>query len=266
MPVWDAALYLRFADERTRPAADLLARIPLDNPAHVVDLGCGPGNSTELLRRRWPRAAIAGVDNSPEMLAAAKAAHPDARWVRGDAAHWTADPPADVIFSNAALQWVRDHGRLLPRLLAQAAPGGILAVQLPAHAGSPLVQQIKRVAEAPEWRRPLAAAGRALTLESAAFYYDTLSPHAGRLDIWETEYQHVLANVEAIVEWMRGTGLRPYLEALSTDEERTRFEQRLLTGLREAYPPRIDGRVLFPFRRMFILAQREGGSPRWDLR
>jgi trans-aconitate 2-methyltransferase len=266
MPVWDAALYLRFADERTRPAADLLARIPLDNPAHVVDLGCGPGNSTELLRRRWPRAAVVGVDNSAEMLAAAKAGCPGGKWLRGDAAHWAADPPADVIFSNAALQWVRDHGRLLPRLLAQTAPGGILAVQMPAHAGSPLNQQIRRVADAPEWRRTLAGAARALTFESPSFYYDALSPHASRLDIWETEYQHVLANVEAIVEWMRGTGLRPYLEALPTDEERGRFEQRLLAALREVYPPRIDGRILFPFKRLFILAQREGGSPRWDLR
>jgi trans-aconitate 2-methyltransferase len=263
---WDAALYLRYSDERTRPAGDLLARIPLESPAHVVDLGCGPGNSTELLRRRWPRATIVGVDNAPEMLEAAKAAFPSGRWVRGDAAHWTADPPVDVLFSNAALQWVRDHSRLLPRLLAQTARGGVLAVQVPAHAGSLLSQQIRRVADAPQWRRTLAAAGRALTFESPAFYYDVLRPHAERLEMWETEYQHVLANCEAILDWIRATGLRPYLEALDTDEQRAAFEAKMLAGLREVYPPRIDGRVIFPFRRLFILAAREDASPRWDLR
>lgn len=266
MPVWDAALYLRFADERTRPAADLIARIPLDSPSHIVDLGCGPGNSTELLRRRWPRAAVVGVDSSVEMLSAAKAAFPDGRWVRGDAAHWTADPPVDLVFANASLQWVRDHARLFPRLMAQTAQGGVLAVQMPAHLASPLQQQIRRVADAPEWRRHMAAATRAITVENASFYYDVLRPHAHRLEIWETEYDHVLPNPEAIIEWIRGTGLRPYLDALETDEQRGRFHDKLLAGVRDAYPPRIDGRVLFPFRRIFILAQREGGSPRWDLR
>ncbi len=266
MPVWDAALYLRFSDERTRPAADLLARIPLDAPSHVVDLGCGPGNSTELLHRRWPSASIVGLDNSVEMLSAARAAFPHGRWVRADAAHWTADPLADVVFANASLQWVHDHARLFPRLLAQTAAGGVLAVQMPCNAGSPLHQQIRRVADAPEWRRTLAPASRAITVENAAFYYDVLRPHAHRLEIWETEYDHVLPNADAIVEWMRGTGLRPYLDALETEEERTRFQEMLLAGLREAYRPRIDGRVLFPFKRIFIVAQREGGSPRWDLR
>jgi trans-aconitate 2-methyltransferase len=266
MPAWDAALYLQFADERTRPTADLIARVPLDNPSHVVDLGCGPGNSTELLRRRWPRAAIVGVDNSAEMLEAARTAFPTGRWVRADVAHWSADPPVDLVFANASLQWVRDHGRLLPRLLAQTAAGGVLAVQVPSNRESPLWQQIKRVADAPEWRKKMAAAAHAVTMESISFYYDTLRPHSHRLEIWETEYAHVLANAEAIVSWVSGTGLRPYLEALETDEQRARFEEKLLQGVRGAYPPRIDGRVLFPFRRLFIVAQREGASPRWDLR
>lgn len=265
MPAWDAALYLQFADERTRPAADLLARVPLDNPLHVVDLGCGPGNSTELLRRRWPRATIVGIDNSPEMLDAARAAFPAGRWVRADVAHWSADPPVDVVFANASLQWVRDHGRLLPRLLAQTAPGGVLAVQMPANRESPLWQQVKRLADAPEWRKRLTAAAHAVATESLAFYYDTLRPHCQRLDVWETEYGHILPNAEAIVAWVRGTGLRPYLDAFETDDQRGRFEERLLQAVRAAYPPRIDGQVLFPFRRAFIVAQREGASPRWSL-
>jgi trans-aconitate 2-methyltransferase len=266
MPAWDAALYLRFSDERTRPAADLLARVPLEAPSHVVDLGCGPGNSTELLRRRWPRATVIGVDSSAEMLSAAKAAFPGERWVRADAAHWTADPPADVVFANASLQWVRDHARLLPRLLAQTAPGGVLAVQLPSVAASPLYQQIRRVADAAEWRRKMASASRAITVESPSFYYDVLRPHAHRLEIWETEYCHVLPDAGAILDWVRATGLKPYLEALETDEERARFQDKLLAGLRDAYPPRIDSRILFPFNRLFIVAQREGGNLQWDLR
>lgn len=266
MPAWDAALYLRFADERARPAADLIARVPLDNPSHVVDLGCGPGNSTELLRRRWPRATVIGVDPSAEMLSAARAAFPEGRWVRGDAAHWTADPPVDLVFANASLQWVRDHARLFPRLLAQTGPAGVLAAQMPSHLTSPLHQQIRRVADTPEWQRRMAAAHRAIGVETPAFYYDTLRPHAHRLEIWETEYGHVLPDAEAIVDWIRGTGLRPYLDALETDDQRSRFLEKLLTGVREAYPPRIDGRVLFPFKRLFLVAQREGGSPRWDLR
>jgi trans-aconitate 2-methyltransferase len=266
MPTWDAALYLQFSDERTRPAADLVARVPLDHPAHIVDLGCGPGNSTEMLRRRWPQATLVGVDSSPEMLAAARAAYPNGRWVRGDAAHWSADALVDLVFANASLQWVRDHARLLPRLLAQTGPGGVLAVQMPRLLGSPLQQAIRKVADLPEWRHATAAAQRAIAVEPPSFYYDLLQPHARRLEIWETEYCHVMADVAAIVEWIRGTGLRPYLEALDSDEQRGRFQERLLGALREVYTPRIDGRVLFPFRRLFIVAQREGGSPRWDLK
>lgn len=264
--MWDAALYLRFADERTRPAADLIARIPLENPQHVVDLGCGPGNSTELLRRRWPRAAVIGIDSSREMLEAARASFPAGPWVRADAAHWSADPPVDLVFANASLQWIRDHARLLPRLLAQTAPGGVLAVQIPSNRESPLWQQVKRIADAPEWRKALAPAAHAVTVEHVSFYYDTLRPHCQHLDLWETEYVHVLSNAEAIIDWIRATGLRPYLEALESDEDRRRFEERLLQGVRAGYPPRIDGRVLFPFRRLFIVARREAASPRWDLR
>ncbi len=254
MPTWDPALYLKYAGERTRPASDLIAHVVLDAPARIVDLGCGPGNSTELLRRRWPDAAITGVDTSAEMLSAAERRLPGVRWVEADLARWVPDAPPDLIFANASLHWVRDHVHLLPRLLAQLAGGGVLAFQVPSHRVSPLHRELRRIARLPEWRQALRAADRAMTAGTPAFYYDVLRPHVATLDIWETEYEHVLRDVAAIVEWMRGTGLRPYLEALDSDEQRRKFEAELLSALPARYPPRVDGAVLFPFRRVFVVA------------
>lgn len=262
MPRWDAGLYLRFAEERTQPARDLIARIAIGTPSRIVDLGCGPGNSTAMLRERWPGAEITGLDNSPDMIAAARAASPEAagaahanvRWELADAATWTAAPPVDLVFSNAALQWVRHHDRVFPHLLSQVRPGGALAVQMPAHFESPLHRLILEIAEAPRWRDRTRGASEVIWVGRPSYYYDILQPLAARLEMWETEYQHVLAGHAAIVDWIRGTGLRPFLEALASDAERTDFEAALLDGVSRAYPLQRDGRVLFPFRRVFILA------------
>ena len=258
MPTWDADLYLRFADERTRPASDLLARVGVDRPRRVIDLGCGPGNSTALLRQRWPGAAIIGLDTSPDMIAAAKKAYPEGTWIAGDIRTFADPMPFDVIFSNAALQWVPRHGEVLPRLLGQVTPGGTLAVQVPRHIQSPLHQLMLRIADDPAWRDRMDAPRRTITVETPSFYYDLLQPLADRIDLWETEYHHVLENPAAILAWIRGTGLRPFLEALAGDEERGRFEERLLGGLEQAYPRQGDGRVLFTFRRLFLVAYRAG--------
>lgn len=256
MPTWDADLYLRFANERTQPAIDLLARIGLAEPRRVIDLGCGPGNSTALLRGRWPAAEITGLDSSPQMIAAAAKDHPDGHWVLGDIATWTADPPYDLVFSNATLQWLPDHGTLYPRLLAQVAPGGAFAAQIPVFYAMPVQRALLDVAADPAWRDRLEPATRALVAETPGFYYDALRPVAGRLDLWETEYNHVLASADAIVEWISGTRLRPYLEALADDAERGDFLARLRAGVAALYPPQRDGRVLFPFRRLFVVAYR----------
>jgi trans-aconitate 2-methyltransferase len=211
MPHWNPTQYLHFASERTQPAIDLLARIPLDAPRTVIDLGCGPGNSTALLHQRWPAADIVGLDHSADMLTAARATHPDWRWQQGDIAHWTPAKPFDVVFSNAALQWVPDHAHALPHLLSQVAPGGVLAVQMPAHLHSPVHQAMLALARDPAWSERMQQAVGAVVVHSPQVYYDLLQPLAARVDLWITEYLHVLDGPAAVIDWMRGTGLRPFL-------------------------------------------------------
>jgi trans-aconitate 2-methyltransferase len=259
MPTWDAGLYLTFADERTRPAADLAARVTVAAPARVVDLGCGPGNSTAVLRARWPAAEVVGVDSSPDMIAAATRADPAGRWVQADIATWTDDRPFDVVFSNAALHWVReDHAELFPRLFGLVAPGGALAVQMPDVNQTAMHKQLAAVAGRPAWRDRLTAAKASLRVERPGFYYDVLRPGASRLDLWATEYLHVMAGPADILTWVRATALRPYLEALADDAERSAFEAELLAAVTAAFPPQADGKVLFPYRRLFVVAYRAG--------
>lgn len=254
MPTWDPNLYLQFVNERTRPALDLITHVNAVRPTRIIDLGCGPGNSTALLRQRWPEANITGLDNSEEMIAAAARAYPTEKWVLGDAASWTADCPLDVIFSNAALQWLPDHAVLFPHLLAQLTPTGVLAVQMPSHYESALHQVVLEVADAVSWRHRMESSRVALSKEPPSIYYDILQPLTSHVDMWETEYFHIVNGPQAIVDWFRGTGLRPFLEALETEEQKQDFEQRVLDGYAQAYPPQKDGRVLFPFRRLFIVA------------
>ncbi len=256
MPEWDADQYLKFAGERTQPVRDLVHRIRLDRPRRIADMGCGPGNSTDVLRRRWPESQLVGVDSSPEMLRKARQSFPGGVWLQGDAATWKPAEPLDLVFSNAMLQWLPEHDRVGRHLLGLLAPGGALAVQVPAHYDSPLHREILEVSQEPRWRERLGEARRALTNHPPGFYYDLFAPAVAHLDLWETTYYHVMPGPEAIIEWFRGTGLRPYLEALRSDEERRTFEQRLLVRYTESYPRRANGNVLFPFRRLFFIAYR----------
>lgn len=256
MPRWDAEQYLKFGSERTQPVRDLIGHVLLENPRRIVDLGCGPGNSTEELSRRWPDSSILGLDHSVDMIERARRAYPSGQWQVGDAASWTSDEPVDLVFSNAMLQWVPDHERLCPRLLDQAAPGGALAVQAPAHYESVLHREILEVSRHPSWNDRMNQARSALTNHPPEFYYDLLAPLASRVDVWETTYYHVLAGPESVLEWFRGTGLRPFLEALADDGERVRFEALLGERYEKTYPRRSNGRVLFPFRRLFFVAYR----------
>jgi trans-aconitate 2-methyltransferase len=255
---WSPDQYLRFGDERTRPAAELAARIAVPAPRTVVDLGCGPGNSAAILRARWPLATVTGLDSSPEMIAAARRTEPSQPWILDDAETWNPTNPFDVVFSSAAIQWMRDHEALVRRLFGHVASGGAFAFQIPSRAYSTLTQLMVEVAEDARWKARLdrAGAARALTMHPPAFYYDALADRAERLDIWETEYQHVLPTAEAIVDWIASTGLRPFLDALADDGERRQFRDRLTARVGEAYPRRLDGRVLFPFKRLFLIAYR----------
>lgn len=256
MPNWDADQYLKFAGERTQPVFDLLHRVHLEDPRRIADLGCGPGNSTEVLRRRWPDALLIGVDSSPEMIAKAQQTRPDGAWLVANAANWQPEEPFDLIFSNAMLHWLPHHDQVCRHLLNLLAPGGALAVQVPAHYNSPLHREILEVSRYPTWNDRMDRARHALTNEPPEFYYDLLAPLVSRLNLWETTYHHVLVGPEGVLEWFRGTGLRPFLEALTTEEERRQFEAMLLERYAVSYPRRASGLVLFPFRRLFFVAYR----------
>jgi trans-aconitate 2-methyltransferase len=252
---WEPERYLAFADHRTRPALDLLARVPLANAMRVADLGCGPGNSTALLAQRWPGAAISGVDSSPEMLAQARATGIRTRWVEEDIARFTPDGPLDLIYANAALQWLGDHARLLPRLLGQLRAHGVLAVQMPRNFEAPSHALLRETAGSGPWADRLAGILDRPPVAAPEWYYDLLAPLAQMLDIWETEYLHVLEGDDPVLDWTRSTALRPVAQALDA-ELLAAFERAYADRLRAAYPRRPDGRTLFPFRRLFIIAQR----------
>lgn len=252
---WDPRQYLRFAGHRLRPAVDLLSRIDLSDPKRVVDLGCGAGNVTALLRDRWPAAAVTGVDDSAEMLARAREAAPEVDWVEADIAAWTPAAPPDLIYSNAALHWLGGHDTLFPRLLGSVAEGGALAVQMPRNFGAPSHTLMADAARAGPWRATLEPLLGPSPVAEPAFYFDLLAPEAVALDIWETEYLHVLEGDDPVAEWTKGTWLRPLLDALD-GPDRSAFEADYRDRLHHAYPRRADGRTLFPFRRLFLVATR----------
>jgi trans-aconitate 2-methyltransferase len=250
---WQPQRYLAFDDHRTRPAADLLARVPLAVPERVVDLGCGPGNSTELLTGRWPGASVVGVDNSPTMLAAAHERGIGADWVEADIVSWAPDQPVDLLFSNAVLQWLPDHAGLLPRLLGHLRPGGVLAIQMPRNFQAPSHTTVSEIAALAPWAERLEGRPMGSPVAEPGWYYDLLAPKTAALDIWQTEYLQVLEGDDPVVRWVESTSLRPVLQALD-EADAARFKEIYAARMREAYPRRADGRTLFPFRRLFIVA------------
>ena len=256
MPTWDPKQYLQFAEERTLPCRDLVRRIELNAPASIIDLGCGPGNSSAVIADRWPQAQITGLDNSPEMIAAARRALPQNNWIVGDIMGWAEgdDHPFDLVFSNAAMQWVDDHSVAFARLMQHVAPGGALAAQMPGNYDAPAHLLMRELSASPAWRDRFPQSVREWNVHDLPFYYDVLNPHAKRVDLWATEYIHNMPESGAIVEWYRGTGLRPFLDALTSESDRERFTNEYGQRLRAAYPQQSDGRVLFPFRRLFMIA------------
>jgi trans-aconitate 2-methyltransferase len=251
---WSASQYVKFEDERTRPARDLLAQVPLVEARTIVDLGCGPGNSTELLAARYPDAEITGVDAAPDMLVAARKRLPSRSFVEADIASWAPAEPVDLLFANALFQWIPDHLAVLARLMDHLAPGGVLAVQMPDNLGEPTHMLMEEVAHSGAWAAGFAnRAIRRQLLPEPATYFETLGPKSARLDVWHTIYNHPLADAAAIVEWVKGTGLRPYLEAVEPDL-RESFLGAYLERIAALYPPLADGRVLLRFPRLFLVA------------
>lgn len=252
---WDADHYLKFSDARTLPAIDLLSRIEVAEPKRVVDLGCGPGNSTAPLKARWPEAKVTGIDSSKELLTAARRDHPGIDFATGDIATWSAADPVDVIFANASLQWVGSHDRLVPHLFAQVAPGGVLAVQMPRNHDFATHRLMRQVAAEGPWHDRLAGARDTSPVKSPEFYYDLLAPRAAQFTIWETNYIQIMDGVQAIIAWLHGTGLRPFLARL-TDAERPQFLDRYAALLAQEYKPQSDGKILLPYPRLFFIATR----------
>lgn len=252
---WDPEQYARYADERGRPFLDLLARVGASAPRRVVDLGCGPGPLTALLAERWPDAAVEGIDSSAEMIASAAALGSRVGFRVGDAADWVMPADTDVLVSNATLQWVPEHRTLVPRWASALPPGGWLAFQVPDNFDSPSHVLMRTLAESPRWRSSLDGVLRHHdAVASAAEYADLLLGAGLAADVWETTYVHVLTGADPVLEWVRGTGLRPVLAALP-DDERAEFEATYAAALREAYPPTPHG-TLFGFRRIFAVGHR----------
>lgn len=254
---WSATQYVKFEDERTRPARDLLAAVPMRDARSAVDLGCGPGNSTELLAAQFPGAAVAGLDSSPAMVSAARERLPHLRFETAGIEDWDDPGPFDVILANAVLHWLPDHARLLPRLVGKLAPGGSLAVQMPDNLEEPASRLMREVAAGGPWASRLAGAAETRTgLGSAEWYYSVLRPCCARVEVWRTTYHHPLADgADGVVEWFKGSGLRPFLAPLD-DAERAAFLGQYRAAIARAYPALPDGTVLLPFPRLFIVATR----------
>ena len=258
---WDAIQYLRFEEERTRASRDLLAQLELTNARKVVDLGCGPGNSTALLVERFQEAVVIGVDASRTMLVKARERLPESRFplcsfVEADLVSWTPPQDTSLVFANAVLQWIPEHQRVMRRLLEALPKGGVLAVQMPDNTGEPSYRLMQKVALRSAWIEPLGTARAARRpLPEAESYYDLLQPLCRRLEIWRTEYMHALDGPQAIVEWFKGSSLRPFLSALS-QRQREEFLQAYGEEIAAAYPPRGNGRTLLRFPRLFVVATR----------
>ena len=256
MSDWSANQYLKFEDERTRPPRDLIAQVPLAQARRVVDLGCGPGNSTELLIARYPDAEVMGLDSSPDMLRQARARLPGRSFMAGDLATWTPAAGTDLLFANAVMQWVPDHPRVLRRLLEALPPGGVLAVQMPDNTAEPALALMREVAQDGPWSGSSSVNHAARDeLPRPEAYYDLLKPLSARIDIWHTVYNHVMESPEAIVEWFKGSALRPFLSALD-DKLGAQFLAAYTARIGQHYTARFDGKVLLRFPRLFIVAVR----------
>jgi trans-aconitate 2-methyltransferase len=256
-PTWDPGQYLRWSDHRLRPALDLIQRVPLSRPAHIVDLGCGTGNVTAVLRRAWPEARVTGVDASAAMLERARASDPGVDWQQAGIDAWAPAAPVDLLFSNATLHWLDGHTGLFPRLLGFVAPGGVLAVQMPRNFSEPSHTSITEVAREGGWRDRLAPLIRLEPCKPPAFYWDLLASHVASLDVWETVYQQALTGDNPVADFVKGSWLKPFLDALD-GPERAAFEAAYRARVARAYPARPDGTTLFPFRRLFIVARCRG--------
>jgi trans-aconitate 2-methyltransferase len=256
MPEWDPQQYLQFKYERTQPSIDLVSRIQFEDPKTIIDIGCGPGNSTQVLLKRWPRADIVGIDKSEKMIQRARQDYPDQKWIVGDASALDVGQKYDIVFSNAVIHWIPDHDVLIQRLFKMVNTNGILAVQIPANQESPLYRTILKVSMSDKWCAFTAGRQEVITYHDAYYYYDLLASLTKEIAIWGTVYYHILNSHQDLIDWYKSTAMKPFLESLPDDESREEFEDEILSECKAFYPSQSDGRILYPFKRLFFTARK----------
>jgi trans-aconitate 2-methyltransferase len=249
---WNPEQYLQFKTERTQPSIDLVSRINLE-PKSIIDIGCGPGNSTQVLVNRWPDAELGGLDKSAAMIEKARENYPRQQWIIGDGANIDANRKYDLVFSNATLQWIPGHEQLIPGLWNIINENGAFAVQIPMFKNMPIHTAIETVANDEPWEFLTRGCQKLFTYHEPSFYYELLYQMTERVEIWETAYFHILNSQEAVIDFVKSTGMKPFLDSLSTDEMRLGFEQEVLQECKKYYQIQSDGKVLFPFQRLFFI-------------
>ncbi len=250
---WNPELYLKFKSERTQPSIDLISRLNQIEPKSIIDMGCGPGNSTQVLVNRWPASQVTGLDGSEAMIKQARQDYPNQEWIIADAATFESETKFDLVFSNAVLQWIPNHDTLLPRLVDLLTENGVLAIQIPQFWDMPLGEIIDGIAKSDRWKTQTERVSDLFTIHNYPFYYDVLSKLFDSIEIWETDYMHVLDSHASIIEMMRSTGLKPYLEKLENRSDKNEFEAEVLREIMKPYPSQENGKVLLPFKRLFFI-------------
>lgn len=253
MSDWNPNLYMQFRSERTQPSIDLIAKIKSVEPRSIIDIGCGPGNSTKELVNRWPKAKITGLDSSSAMIKKAEQDYPNQEWIVADALDYEPASEYDIVFSNAVIQWIPDHENLLKKFYGILSGNGLVAIQIPLFWDMPLGKIINETADDNRWKEKLEGISDLFTMHNYSFYYDHLSNLFDSIDIWETHYFHILDSQIAILEMMRSTGMKPYLDKLDKNLDKEKFEKKVLIGIEKAYPKQKNGKVLLPFKRLFFI-------------
>lgn len=252
---WNPNLYLKYGKERIQPSIDLVSRIDMDQPVKIIDIGCGPGNSTQILAQRWPKAIITGIDNSPAMIEKAKMDYPKQDWLVLDAGTGEIEGKYDIVFSNAVIHWIPNHQALFRKFHTLLTDNGLIAVQVPIFWDMPLGIAIAKVAKQSQWASITKEATEQYTAHDYHFYYDVLTEIFQSIDIWETHYMHVLDSHLSILEMIKSTGLRPYLNLLENDTDKQAFEDMVLKHIKNDYPLQKNGKVILPFKRLFFIAK-----------
>ena len=250
---WNPELYLQFKEERTQPAKDLAARINIENPENIMDVGCGPGNSTNVLSSRWPESNIIGIDSSASMIESARKNYPNMKWRIEDVTKMETEEKYDIIFSNATIQWIPDQEKLIRDLVGMLESNGSLAVQVPMYHNMPVSHAIETVSLTERWKEQTSGASDAFTFHSSDYYYDIMTAKVKSINVWETSYYHIMQSHQNIVEMIKSTGMRTFLDTLDTQEEKIEFEKDVLKEITKVYTLQKDGNVLFPFKRLFFI-------------